>query len=103
MVLFKRTYDLRRGKNLFDACLRVVKIPPNATHINIFALLGNHLVLLHGAYAVLRIKNNDFCAVYILKPFQCGLARVAGSRNKYDRFLPLTGFSIDFVSRCGKS
>ena len=64
--------------------MRVVKIALNSAHADIGALLRGHLKLLHRAYAVLWVKDENLSSGDILKSLKRRLARVARGRNEYN-------------------
>ena len=75
------------GENALNARLCVVEVSVDGAYAHIAALLGRHLQLLHGAYAVLGVENENACARNILKAFKRRLARVARGGNENDGFL----------------
>ena len=71
-------------EHFLHCCLGIVKVACDADYVSIGALLGHHLLLLDGAYAVLRVKYNNSCARNIRKTSQCSLAGISWGRCKND-------------------
>ena len=86
--MFQLRQNFRVGENLFDAGLGVVKVAPDGADGKVFPLLGSHLPLLHGADAVLRVKDQHPGACHVFKAFQSGLSRVAGGSHQHRDVLP---------------
>ena len=74
---------------------------PRTAHADVFALLRDHLQLLHFGNAAVGIEHKDFRAVHIAEALKRGLARVAGGRDEDADGLLLARFPGEAVSRYG--
>ena len=70
------------GEDFLHAGLGVVKVALHGVNLHVRALLGCHLQVLDFTRAVVRVENFDLNAVEVGVARQCGLAGVAGGRDK---------------------
>ena len=85
------------GKELLYTGLGIIKIAVDTHHMGIGPFLGNHLLLLDRADAVLGVKNNNFRSRHIRKARQGRLPGIPGGCRKNDNFL------IRFILRCRRN
>ena len=67
--------------------LRIIKVPLNADHAGIRALLRIHLQLLHGADPILWEEYHNSCTLHVRKALQCRLACITACRSQNHNLL----------------
>ena len=67
--------------------LRIIKVPLDANHAGIRALLCIHLQLLHGANPILWEEYHNSCTLHVCKALQCRLACIAACRSQNHNLL----------------
>ena len=87
VMLVQNRLRIGIGKDLLDRGLSVVEVAADSADIDVVALLRCHLVLLHGGYAVDRVKDDDLGMIDVLKALERRLAGIAGGRDQNDRVL----------------
>ena len=74
-------------KNALYRRLRIIKVPLNADHAGIRALLRIHLQLLHGTDPILREEYHNSCTLHVRKALQCRLACITACRSQNHNLL----------------
>ena len=79
------------GEQPLDTGLGIVKVSVHRANTHVVTLLGEHLQLLNGRNAILRIEHQDTGAIHILEAFQRTLSGITGSGNQNADGLLLLG------------
>ena len=86
-VLLEDRVGLGIGEDALDGGLGVVKVAADGTDVDVLALLGIHLMLLHRGHAVDRIENDDLRMRNVAEALERRLAGIAGGRHEDDGVL----------------
>ena len=79
------------AENFLHTALSIIKVTLNTENLNIFACLGNHLLLLDITHTLAGVENDNLRTRNISKTFQSSLASITGGSNQNNNLIRFTG------------